>query len=415
MSTPQQPQRQLLTDATVIGVDLHSESITACAVTVAAGRLAKPRFFEATMENVMAVFKKHSKPGDFLVIEATTNAFHLAEKLAALDGRKPIVVCSECVADKERADRVNDRIDAENLALAHIRGEARPVWQPSAAHRDMRQLFFARRDAVKNATQAVNRVWAFLNARGNKTPRAAIKKAKTPADLLPGLLPGETLHLAQALADYHAALAHRDACDALIAQHAAANPDIQRLLKILGISHLTAFALVAFVEDAKRFGNPKKLVRYVGLNPTVHQTGKNPGPRHVSRYGRHDLKTLLIECAQSAYRHGKLPVHKWARRLVGRRKVYNLGVVALARKLATYAWHVLMGHDLHDGSEPDAGTLRKFAKLAGVVGKAHLKTLGYDTPDAFVQRMRALHFPRSGIAWDNMASKNFSPKIEVQA
>jgi transposase len=391
-------QRQLLTDATVIGVDLHCESITACTITVAAARLAKPRFFKATTENFLSVFKKHSKPGDILIIEATTNAFHLAEKLAALDGRKPIVVCSECVADKARADRVNDKIDAENLALAHIHGNTNEVGQPSAPHRDMRQLFFARRDAVKNATQAVNRIWAFLNARGNKTSRTTIKKAKTPAGLLPGLLPGETLHLTQSLADYQSALAHRDACDALIARHAASNPDIQRLLKILGISHLTAFALVAFIEDVKRFETAKKLVRYIGLNPTVHQTGKNPGPKHVSRFGRHDLKVLLIECAQSAYRHGKLPVHKWARRLVGRRKIYNLGVVALARKLVTYAWHLLMGHGLDDGAEPDASTLRKFAKLASVVGKVQLKVLGYDTPVAFVQQMRAVHFACSGKA-----------------
>ena len=386
-------QRQRLADASVIGVDLHSESITACALTVTAGLFGKTRFFEATTENFLDVFKKYSKPGDFLVIEATTNAFHTAEKLATLEGRKPIVVTSECVADKQRADRVNDRIDAEQLANAHIAGDTQEVFQPSATHRDMRQLFFARRDAVKNATQAVNRIWALLNARGNKTSRTQIKKAKTPAQLLPGLLPGETLHLAQALADYHAALAHRDACDALIAQHAATNTNIQRLLKILGISHLTAFALVAFIEDARRFDNPKKLVRYLGLNPTVHSTGKNPGPKHVSHFGRHDLKALLIECAQSAYRHGKLPVHKWARRLVGRRKIYNLGVVALARKLAVYAWHLLMGHDLHDGAEPDACTLRKFAKLASIVGQPRLKALGHDTPGAFLRHLTALHFP----------------------
>jgi transposase len=408
-------QRQLLTDATVIGVDLHSESITACVLTTTAGRFAKPRFFEATTENFMAVFKKHSQPGDTLVIEATTNAFHIAEKLATLDGRKPVVVGSECVADKDRADRVNDRIDAENLANAHISGDTREVWQPSAAHRDMRQLFFARRDAVKNATQAVNRIWALLNARGNKTSRAHIKKAQTPAELLPNLLPGETLHLAHALADHRAALAHRDACDALIAQHAATNGDIQRLLKILGISHLTAFALVAFIEHAKRFENPKKLVRYLGLNPTVHQTGKNKGASHLSHFGRHDLKALLIECAQSAYRHGTLPVHKWARRLVGRRKLYNLGIVALARKLAAYAWHLLMGHCLHDGVEPDAGTLRKFAKLAALVGKPQLKALGYESPGVFVQQMRALHFPCLGKALEKDTPENFIPKCEVPA
>jgi len=408
-------QRQLLTDATVIGVDLHSESITACALTVAAGLVAKPRFFEATTENFLDVFKKHSKPGDFLIIEATTNAFHTAEKLAALEGRKPIVVTSDCVADKERADRVNDRIDALNLANAHISGDTKAVWQPSPEHRDMRQLFFARRDAVKNATQAVNRIWAFLNARGNKTSRAKIKKAKTPAELLPNLLPGETLHLAQALADYQSALAHRDACDALIARHAATNPDIQRLLKILGISHLTAFALVAFIEDVHRFETAKKLVSYLGLNPTVHQTGKNPGPKHVSRYGRRDLKIQLIECAQSAYRHGKLPVHKWAKRLVGRRKIYNLGVVALARKLAVYAWHLLMGHTLNDGAEPDASTLRKFAKLASELGKTQLKELGYESPGTFVQQMSALHFPGLGMAKIGEPSKNFPLKVEVPA
>ena len=390
--------RQPLLDATVIGIDLHSQAVTACLITANAGIRSKPRFIEATTDTIVALLKKRAKPGDIPVIEATTNAFHIAGKLEQA-GFKPVVVCADCVADKARADRVNDRIDAENLARAHLNGDTELVWQPSAKHRDMRQLFFARRDAVKNATQAVNRTWAFLNGLGHKTTRTQIKKAKTPDALLPNLLPGARLQLAHKIADYQNALAHRDACDGLIAQHAAQNPDIQRLLKCLGISHLTAFALVAFIEDVHRFATAPKLVRYLGLNPGVHRSGKSAGPANVSRFGRHDLKALLIEGAQSAFRHGALPVHKWARRLSGRRACRNLAVVALARRLAVCAWHLLMGHGLADASPgPDAATLRKLGKLATALGKPRLQTLGYASTGAFIQHIAAQLFPNSEMA-----------------
>jgi transposase len=410
-----QKERTLILNATVIGVDLHSEQITACVITVTDGKCAKPRFFTTPVENAEAAFRKHAQPGDPLLIEATTNAFHLAERLAAI-GLNPMVVTSDCVARKERPDRVNDRIDAENLAHAHISGDTVEVWQPSPQHRDMRQLFFARRDAVNNATRAVNRVWGLLNGRGLKTSRTQIKKAKDACELLPGGPAFALLHLGQLMDDYRAALAHRDACDTLIARHAASNPDVQRLLRVLGIHILTAFALVAFIEDANRFAGPKQLVRYLGLNPSVRTSGKYTGSRAISRFGRRDLRMLLIEGAQSAYRHGAHAMHKWARRLTGRKGIRNIGVVALARKMAVCVWHLLKGHPLPDSvAREDASFLRKLAKLASVAGKAHLQTLGFHSPGAFVQHLIGQSDSDREKATNYDFSMKLFPKEEVPA
>ena len=155
-----------------------------------------------------------------------------------------------------------------------------------------------------------------------------------------------------------------------------------RLQQVQGVRSITAFALVAFVEDIRRFANPKKLVSYIGLNPYVNDSGDDFSRRKVSPFGRADLKTLFVEAAQSSMR-SDTPLTRWAKRLLARGKPWNAVMAAVARKLVTYCWHALMGHPL-PSRESQSRTARKLTRLATRVGKDVRTAAGHSSVAAYV-------------------------------
>lgn len=125
-----------------------------------------------------------------------------------------------------------------------------------------------------------------------------------------------------------------------IAREALANPDAKRLMTVPGIDMVVATALLAAIGPITRFEAPDKLVSYLGLNPTVHQSGESR-PRHgsISKQGRTHARTMLVEAAWQAVR-GPGPLRAFYER-VARRRGVHVAAVAVARKLAVIVWHLL--------------------------------------------------------------------------
>jgi hypothetical protein len=125
-----------------------------------------------------------------------------------------------------------------------------------------------------------------------------------------------------------------------IARDALANPDAKRLMTIPGIDMVVAVGLLAAIGPVTRFEGPDKLVSYLGLNPTVHQSGEGR-PRHgrISKQGRTHARTMLVEAAWQAVR-GPGPLRAFYER-VARRRGVHIAAVAVARKLAVIIWHLL--------------------------------------------------------------------------
>ena len=298
------------------------------------------------------------------------------------------VLNADVLSGLSRQDRVNDRIDAENLARAYLRygPELRVVYTPTERGIDMRETFFAYRDARKDATRAANRIWSFCSRHGFDVDRKIGKKrcaeivANAKASGLSAPVVGRVEGLVKDWTDAVARCAGREKA---IVRAVAANADMTRLLQVPGIRFIGAFAVVAFVEDIRRFESPKKFVSYVGLNPSVCGSGEWEAKRSTSRFGRGDLKAIFVEAAQSAMRTDS-GLTKWARHLLAQGKEWNVAMVALARKLAVLCWHVLMDHPV-PSREGQAFTSRKLALLASRAGKEAIRVEGYDSSENFVE------------------------------
>jgi transposase len=160
-------------------------------------------------------------------------------------------------------------------------------------------------------------------------------------------------------------------------------PDFLRLYKLAGLNLITTYALIAIIGDIERFTHSKKLVSYLGLNPSVVESGEFEGSGALRQHGRGSLRALLIQASKRLLTTHN-PLQKWGLAVALRRGV-NKAAAAVARKLTVAVWHVLKGH-WNRALDENTTLITKLAKLATELGVATLKQLGYEGKSAFQQQ-----------------------------
>src|SRR5205807_1475008 len=165
-----------------------------------------------------------------------------------------------------------------------------------------------------------------------------------------------------------------------------------------------SFALGAIIGDIKRFANPRKLVKYVGLNPAFDDSGEGEWSGGIGGHGRKDLRSLLIESAQSILRSSH-PLAKWGKKLLACKGSMKLAVAAVARKLVVAIWYLMMGR-WTSIEEIDARLAAKLSKIITQVGIEGLKKLG-KTRRALREEVHELI--KSGRTYEMNPHKKFTP------
>jgi transposase len=125
-----------------------------------------------------------------------------------------------------------------------------------------------------------------------------------------------------------------------LARDALGSAETKRLMTIPGIDMVVAVGLLAAIGPVDRFSSPERLVSFLGLNPSVHQSGNSP-VRHgrITKQGPCHARTMLVEAAWQAVR-GPGPLRAFYERVRGRRGTH-VAAVAVARKIAVIVWHLL--------------------------------------------------------------------------
>jgi hypothetical protein len=165
----------------------------------------------------------------------------------------------------------------------------------------------------------------------------------------------------------------RDHWRGLIAQEVLADPQLLSIVRLCGIREMVAFALGALIGDIKRFAEPRKRVKYIGLNPAFDDRGEGQWSGGIAGHGRKDLRGLLIESAQAILR-SRHPLAQWGKKLLARKGSVNLAAGAVARKLTVAIWYLLMGR-WTPLEEIDERLALKVGKIITRVGLQGLKSL----------------------------------------
>ena len=379
----------------LVGMDLHSRKVT---LTVAdwiygADPIVRRRLLDVSLDALERTYERNVGKDSLTIMEASTNSFAVAKRLEKI-GYKAVVVYSSILSGFSRSDRINDKIDSEKLTVAYARfGQTRAdVFIPSDEFAGYRDIVYGYRNAVKDATRISNRIWSFCSAHGMALPKRSrdrkVSDVRGMADGM-GLAGLARFQLDDLLDEYEHTAKRRDRFHREIVRTVCGNRDMIRVMQSPGVGVVTAFALVAFVEDVRRFETAKKLVAYIGVNPHVNASGEDAGSNRMTTFGNKVLKGLFIQTGQSLLRrrtsHG---VTRWARAKVAAGKPYLKMCVAAANKSVTYAWHILMGHPA-PSRENERMYRSKLRDLAHNIGKDALKAMGFDTPAAFVEHHAA--------------------------
>ena len=133
--------------------------------------------------------------------------------------------------------------------------------------------------------------------------------------------------------------------EALIHDHIDRHPDLRDQSELLnsipGIGKATISRLLAFIGDVHRFDHAKALAAFVGLKPTVHQSGSSVrGKPHLSKKGSSVIRKALYMPAIVARRYNPV-IKAFADRLKKAGKPNMVIIAAVMRKLLHIIYGVL--------------------------------------------------------------------------
>jgi transposase len=364
----------------VIGFDAHPDSFTAAILRgpTPAAAVVEKTFNKVPLAQLTSWAQKHTLAQDLIVLEASGNSFQVVRTLAA--SQRQAKVLESCQLGKlKEAHTNNDKISAVRIGKAYLAGTAKEVWVPDPKTQEWRDWFHAYTKATKRTTQMQARLRSYLSDNGVRLkPGTRLTKGRTVEPQIRQAREWSARQwqvIAILLAELRHADQQRQHWRSLIAQEVLAEPELLSIVRLCGVREIVAFALGAFVGDIQRFANPKKLVKYVGLNPAFDDSGESEWSGGIGGHGHKLLRSLLIEGAQAILRSSKTPLARWGKKLLASKGSVNLAVAAIARKLTVAVWYLMMGR-WTPLEEFDARLLGKVSKMIGSVGQQGLQSLG---------------------------------------
>lgn len=279
-----------------------------------------------------------------IVLETGTHAAWIARTLRDL-GHEVIVAHARRIQLICQSRKKDDRTDAEVLARlgrsdldllidTHVRGEA--------AQR-IRTMLNARRALVESRTKLSNQVRSTVRQAGFRLPDG--DPARLPELIEESEIEPILLEAVRPLAEMITELTEQiEEYEETLKEIADRIDVVKRLRQIDGVGWQTALCFVVTIEKPGRFQKSKKVAAYVGLDPTVRNSGNEDSDENntgsISKRGDSLLRWLLVQAGHSLMRTKKDSELKQFAERIKERKCTQVAAVAAARKIAVLM-HVL--------------------------------------------------------------------------
>lgn len=286
--------------------------------------------------------KKNLLSRDQVVIESTTNAWHVYDLLVPLVER---VVVANPIRVKQIAQArvktdIRDTLILARLLAANLVPE---VWVPPVYVREMRQLLSQRRQFVETHTQIVNRMHSVAHRhhlqheRGKRfnEKTTSWQKSKTLSSL-------EQFQLELEMENQTYIEKQIERISKEVRKLCHQKPwaeSMTYLMQLPGFGVITAMTVLAAIGEIQRFESPKHLASYSGLTPGLEQSGTKHRGKGITKEGRRELRWAVVEAAQGAVKSDPLWKTRFQEML--KRMHRNQAIVAIAHRLLELIWYVL--------------------------------------------------------------------------
>jgi transposase len=328
-------------DDLYIGIDVHKT--TYHVALYLNGGHAIDFITPADNSKICTTLKKLEPAIKNIVYEAGPTGYSLARQLQHQSLPVQVIAPSKTPQSCAR-DSKTDRLDGRKLAEYAAKGLLRPIAIPTHTQEANRQLPRLRIQFVKKLKQTKLQIKSFLLQHGISEPQSLRYWSQLAIEKL------NKLQLIDQL---------RYTLDMLIIEYKFLNEKIKDIEKKLeetfakkiqilkthpGVGRVTSMMFAAELFNPRRFNNKEELAKYVGLAPTIIQSGQSLRDGPISKTGRPQLRSILIQAAWV-----------WIIKDPQARQVYlriarntgqkNKAITAMARRLAIHLWKMLCNNE----------------------------------------------------------------------
>lgn len=323
-----------------VALDIHKHYSMIGAVNRDSEVLLDPRRVEHSQ--LEAWIRKHIQPTDRVVIEATTNAWHIYDLIHPLV--TDVVVANPMKVKQIAYARIKtDKLDVLILARLLAANLIPSVWVPPMHVRELRSLVSQRRRLSQMHTQVINRLHSISHRHHLGHPKGKRFLPKDcswqQAECLSSM---EKLQLELDMATRLHLKTQIDRLTQELATLSTEKPwetDALYLMQIPGFGVITTMTVLSAIGDISRFSHSKKLVSYAGLAPGLLQSGVKFRGKGITKEGRKELRWAMVEVAWRCLKGNAY----WKERFetFKKRMHPNQAITAVARHLLVIVWHVL--------------------------------------------------------------------------
>ena len=286
--------------------------------------------------------KKNLQATDHVVIESTTNAWHVYDLLSPLVERgvvaNPFKV--KQIAQARVKTDIRDTLILARLLAANLVPD---VWVPPQHVRQVRQLLSQRRQLVETHTQMVNRMHSVAHRHHLQHERGKrFNEKNTNWQKEKRLSAVEQFQLELEMENRAYLEKQIGRIGKVVAKMSHQKPWAQSmtyLMQLPGFGVITAMTVLAAIGEIQRFDSARHLASYSGLTPGLEQSGTKNRGKGVTKEGRKELRWALVEVAQRAVKSDPLWKHRFQE--MQKRMHRNQAIVAVARRLLELVWYVL--------------------------------------------------------------------------
>ena len=319
-------------DMSYCGIDLASKSSAICVLSSNGNRI-----LETSCPTDAVGFSEALEGRGRLkcVVEASPLSEWVAQLLESL-GHEVVVIDPRRAKAIISAKRKTDVLDARNLAKMAHTGWYTEVHRKSGEARLLRSYHKARQGLSASLQAQESRIRGLLRAHGIKLGVVSIgqfeSKVRRLVELdgqglgpvLEGLLRVRVVlreELKQSLKQIRQLARQDEVC--------------QMLMSVPGVGPVVSSAYVATIDDPRRFARGDQVASYVGLTPSIHQSGEVEYRGRITKEGDQLLRWLLVEAAHVLLTRSQMdhPLKRWGLKLAAQ-KGSAKAKVAVARKLA---------------------------------------------------------------------------------
>lgn len=293
-------------------------------------------------EDLEGWLKKNLQRADQVVIESTTNAWHVYDLLEPLVER--VVVANPIKVKQIALARVKTDI-RDTLILARLLAAnlVPAVWVPPVHVRQMRQLLSQRRQLVETHVQILNRMHSVAHRHHLKHERGKrFNEQNTGWQKDECLSRMEQFQLELEMENRRYIEKQIERLSVEVTKQCHEKPwaeEIAYVMTLPGFGAITAMTVLAAIGDIRRFETPKKLASYSGLTPGLEQSGTKNRGKGITKEGRRELRWALVEAALQAVKSDPLMKTRFGE--LQKRMHRNQAIVAIARHLLELVWYML--------------------------------------------------------------------------